>query len=100
MTVQFTPAARLQFLSALAYIRQDNPSAAIRFRNKAELGLRRLEKFPASGRVISEFPELPYREVIVAPYRFFYRVEGRFVWIVAVWHGAQLPGVPSGKKGR
>lgn len=100
MTVQFTPAARLQFLSALAYIRQDNPSAAIRFRNKAELGLRRLEKFPASGRIIPEFPELPYREVIVAPYRFFYRVEGRFVWIVAVWHGAQLPGVPSGKIGR
>jgi plasmid stabilization system protein ParE len=100
VTVQFTPAARLQFLSALAYIRQDNPSAAIRFRNKAELGLRRLEKFPASGRVIPEFPELPYREVIVAPYRFFYRVEGRFVWIVAVWHGAQLLGVPSGKTGR
>jgi toxin ParE1/3/4 len=38
--------------------------------------------------------------VIVAPYRFFYRVEGRFVWIVAVWHGAQLPDRPSSKKGR
>jgi len=100
VTVQFTPSARLQFLSALAYIRQDNPPAAIRFRKKAESVLRRLEKFPDSGRVIPEFPELPHREVIVAPYRFFYRVEGRFVWIVAVWHGAQLPGVPSGKKGR
>ncbi len=100
MTVQFTPTARLQFLSALAYIRQDNPPAAIRFRKKAESVLRRLEKFPDSGRVIPEFPELPYREVIVAPYRFFYRVEGRFAWIVAVWHGAQLPGVPSGKTGR
>ena len=100
MTVQFTPSARLQFLSALAYIRQDNPPAALRFRKRAESVLRRLEKFPDSGRVIPEFPELPHREVIVAPYRFFYRVEGRFVWIVAVWHGAQLPGVPSGKKGR
>jgi len=29
--VQFTPTARLQFLSALAYIRQDNSPAAIRF---------------------------------------------------------------------
>jgi hypothetical protein len=48
-----------------------------------------LEKFPDSGRVIPEFPELPYREVIVVPLRFFYRVEGRFVWIVAAWHGAQ-----------
>ena len=100
MTVHFTPTARLQFLSALAYIRQDNLPAAIHFRKKAELVLRRLEKFPDSGRVIPEFPELPYREVIVAPYRFFYRVEGRFVWNAAVWHGAQLPGVPSGKKGR
>jgi toxin ParE1/3/4 len=97
--VQFTPSARLQFLSAVTYIRQDNPPAAIRFRKKAESVLRRLEKFPESGRVIPEFPELPHRELIVAPYRFFYRVEGRFVWIVAVWHGAQLPGVPSGKRG-
>jgi toxin ParE1/3/4 len=96
VTVQFTPSARLQFLSALSYIRQDNPSAALRFRKKAESVLRRLERFPDSGRLIPEFPELPHREVIVAPYRFFYRTEGRWVWIVAVWHGAQRPGLPSG----
>jgi toxin ParE1/3/4 len=100
VTVQFTPSARQQFLSAVAFIRQDNPPAAVRFRQKAESVLRRLEKFPASGRVIPEYPELPYREVIVAPYRFFYRVERATVWMVAVWHGAQLAGVPSGKPGR
>jgi toxin ParE1/3/4 len=100
VTVQFTPSARLQFLSAVADIRQDNPLAAIRFRKKAESALRRLERFPDSGRIIPEFPELSYREVIVAPYRFFYRVEGPIVWIVAVWHGAQLPGAPSGTQGR
>ena len=99
MKIQFTPSARLQFLSALTYIRRDNPPAAIRFRKKAESVLRRLERFPESGRVIPEFPELAYRELIVAPYRFFYRVEGVTVWIVAVWHGAQLPGVPFGEKG-
>jgi len=60
--------------------------------------LRRLEKFPESGRVILEFPELPHRELIVAPYRFFYRVKGKTVWVVAVWHGAQLPGEPTGKR--
>ena len=38
-----------------------------------------------------EFPELPYREVIVTPFRFFYRVKGDIVWIVGVWHSAQLP---------
>jgi plasmid stabilization system protein ParE len=42
---------------------------------------------------------LPYREVIVRPYRFFYRAEGKTVWIVAVWHGAQRPARPRGLRG-
>jgi toxin ParE1/3/4 len=92
--VQFTPSARGQFLSALTFIRRDKPSAAVNFRNKAETILRRLGAFPESGRIIPEFPELPYREVIVSPYRFFYKVKGDVVWIVAVWHGAQLPKEP------
>jgi len=31
-----------------------------------------------------------FREVIVEPYRFFYQVKVDAVWIVAVWHSAQL----------
>ncbi len=99
MKVRFTPSAKAQFLSALNYIRQDNPRAALRFRKRAESVLRRLERFSESGRVIPEFPDLPYRELLVAPYRFFYRAEGKTVWVVAVWHGAQLPEEPSGRKG-
>ena len=91
MKVQFTPTARAQFLSALSYIRRDRPSAAVNFRNRAEEILRRLEDFPESGRIIPEFPELPYREVVILPYRFFYRIKIDVVWIVAVWHGAQIP---------
>lgn len=68
--------------------------AAARFRQICEESLRRLEEFPESGRKIPEFPDLPHREVIVAPYRFFYRTAGDIVWIVAVWHGAQLPASP------
>ncbi len=95
MKVRFTPSARAQFLSALAYIRRDKPLAAVRFRNRTETVLRRLEDFPESGRVIPEFPELAYREVIISPYRFFYRIKEDLVWIVAVWHGAQLPKEPA-----
>ena len=94
MKVLFTPTARRQFLSALNYIRRDNPSAAVNFRKKAERVIRRLVDFPDSGRTIPEFPNIPFREVIVRPYRFFYRVEGNKVWIVSVWHGAQLPNPP------
>jgi len=93
--VKFTPSAKTQFLSALSYIRKDKPSAAIYFRNRADKILRRLEDFPESGRIIPEFSELPYREVIISPYRFIYKIKEDVVWIVAVWHGAQLPKEPS-----
>ncbi len=89
MRVRFTPSARLQLLEALAFIRRDKPSAAQRFRNRSEHVLRRLEKYPASGRGIPEFPELAHREVVISLYRFFYRVEKKTIWIVAIWHGAQ-----------
>ena len=94
MRILFTPTGRRQFLDALAYIYFDNPSAAMRFRQKAEKTLSRLGEFPESGRLLPEFPDLPFREVIVRPYRFFYRIKDKTVWIVAVWHGAQLPDEP------
>jgi toxin ParE1/3/4 len=92
--VRFTPTGRAQFLAAITYIRHENLRAAAHFRQQAEEALRRLEQFPESGRVVPEFPELPYREVIVSPYRFFYRLKETTVWVVAVWHGAQLPTEP------
>jgi plasmid stabilization system protein ParE len=92
--VRFTPSARTQFLAAIVYIYRDNPTAAGAFRLKAEKALSRLQRFRRSGTMLPEFPDLPLREVIVAPYRFFYRVKGNTVWIVAGWHGAQLPEEP------
>jgi len=92
--VRFTPTGRAQFLAIVAYIRRENPTAAARFRQRAEEALRRLEAFPESGRVVPEFPDLPYREIIVSPYRFFYRSKDDTVWVVAVWHGAQPPAAP------
>ncbi len=94
MKIKFTPSARSQFLEGLEHIRNDSPVAARNFRERAEKELSRLEDFPHSGRSIPELPELPHREVIVRPYRFFYRVVGKTVWIVAVWHSAQLPAGP------
>jgi toxin ParE1/3/4 len=95
LRILFTPTGRRQFLEAIAYLHRDNPSAAANFRRKAEEKLSRLKQFPDSGRILPEFPDLPFREVIVKPYRFFYRVKDKTVWIVAVWHGAQLPAEPA-----
>jgi toxin ParE1/3/4 len=92
--VRFTPSARTQFLEGLLYIARDKPTAARRLRVRAEAALRRLERFPNSGRRIPEFPDLPQREVVLHPFRFFYRIEKKTVWIVAVWHSSQLPEEP------
>ncbi|MCZ7664361.1 MAG: type II toxin-antitoxin system RelE/ParE family toxin [Thermoleophilia bacterium] len=94
LRVRLTPPARAQFLAALAYIRGDRPSAAAVFRERVNDALARLVDFPDSGRVVPEFPDLEFREVIVAPYRFFYRVEAGTVWVVAAWHAAQIPETP------
>lgn len=92
--MKFTPSARLQFLEGLEFILQENPTAARRVYEKSSAALRGLVDFPSSGRVVPEFPELPYREVIVSPYRFFYRIDDNTIWVIAVWHRAQLPGPP------
>lgn len=94
MKVRFTPSAKTELLSAVKYIQQENPDAALKYLKKVEELLQRLEDYPHSGRIISEFPELPYREILVLPCRFFYRTKDNIVWIVAVWHAAQLPKEP------
>jgi toxin ParE1/3/4 len=94
LKVRFTPTGRAQFLEAIIHIYRDNPSAAVNFREKTEKALSRLKKYPGSGRLIPELADLPFREVIVRPYRFFYKIRGDTAWIIAVWHSAQLPEEP------
>lgn len=60
------------------------------FREKAEKALSRLTVFPESIRIIPEFTDLPFREIIVRLYWFFYKVKDKIVWIIAVWLSAQL----------
>jgi plasmid stabilization system protein ParE len=99
MKLKFTPSARGQFLTALEYIAAENPAAARRVRDRVEKALTRLAKYPNSGRRIPEFSELAHRELVVSPYRIFYRVVNKELWIIAVWHGAQNPKRPADKGG-
>lgn len=96
MTVRFAPTAEAKLFEAVAYILDESQSAAWEFHDRALEATSRLRDFPRSGRKIPEFPALPYREIIVAPYRFFYRIVGDEVWIVDVWHDSQLPNEPEG----
>ncbi|PIQ63284.1 MAG: plasmid stabilization system protein [Bacteroidetes bacterium CG12_big_fil_rev_8_21_14_0_65_60_17] len=94
MKLRFTTGAHAQFHSALHHIARDKPLAAERMRSRTLTALDRLIMYLESGRVLKEFPDSPYREVIVSPYRFVYRMEKNVVAVVGVWHSAQLPEEP------
>lgn len=64
MKTVFTAAARSQLLAALAYIRDDNPSAAVAFRDKAEESLSRLRRFPEGVNESGSSPLSESREVV------------------------------------
>lgn len=91
MKIRFADTAKVSLHSAINFIHKDNPTAAANFLERVEKTLRRLEKHSDSGRRIPEYPALPYRELLVFPYRFFYKVDGKTIFIVAVWHTAQIP---------
>ena len=100
MRIRFTPSANAQLKSAVEYIRRDRPTAATSFSKKAKQRLLRLTEFPNSGRKVPEYPGTGVREVIVSPYRFFYQERENSIWILAVWHEAQLPEDPNALKSR
>ena len=89
--VRFTPPARAQLLATVAYIHADRPLAARGFRTRVYDALAVLIDFPDSGRVIPEFPQLGFREVLVVSHRLFYRVKDDTLWVVRVWHVARTP---------
>lgn len=65
----------------------------------AELGeaLRRIARFPRSGSRLPDHPDSDARQVIVAKrYRVFYFVDTkrRALWVVDIWHTAQLAARP------
>jgi toxin ParE1/3/4 len=65
-----------------------------RLQKRVEAALLRLTDFPDSGRVSPEFDRLGFREVSVDSHRLFYRVRGDVIWVVGVWHDAQIPNEP------
>ena len=94
MVVRFTPAADAVYLATIRLIAADNPLAARRLMHKVRAARARLGQFPSLGHSIPEFPDNQHRQLLIGPYRFFYRVDGKTVWIVAIWHGKQLPSAP------
>jgi len=88
--IRWSNLALQQLLEIVRFIRLDNPAAARRVRNEIKAKVSRFEDFPLSGRVVPEFPESGYREIIVGKYRVIYRVKTKDaeIEILAVHPGA------------
>lgn len=89
--VVWSATARRQLLEAVAYIAIDDRQAALRLRDAIVRHVRQLQANPLSGRVVPEFQDPQWRELITPPYRLVYRVLSaeRKVAILSVWHGAR-----------
>jgi len=69
---------------------QDGPEAAAAVYRKIRARIRTLSTHPGRCRVVPELKAVgvhEYRELIVSPYRVFFRVDGRDVGIVGVLDG-------------
>lgn len=97
MKLRTTAHAYAKLNALWAHLFEVNRFAAKRLREQAARSLGRLRTFPLLGSPVAEFPASPIRQVIVEPYRFFYYIEERTktIWLVDVWHGAQIPAYPS-----
>jgi len=69
------------------YIAQDSPSYATMFIEKIFANVERLGQHPLFGRVVPEFADPHYREILYGNYRIIYTPLEDVVRIYAVVHG-------------
>ncbi|KQC10019.1 MAG: addiction module toxin RelE [Smithella sp. SDB] len=56
--------------------------------------IERLAEFPESGRIVPEFNIENLREIIFAPFRIVYRLDGNKIKIVRIWRSERLLEIP------
>ncbi len=83
----WTDTARMDLLSLIDYIADENPVAALQVLDKLERRARALKSQTFRGRIVPELRAvgvLHYRELIERPWRIVYRTEARRVLVMAV----------------
>jgi toxin ParE1/3/4 len=75
----------------LAFISQDNSSAAVKLGETLIQKSMLLAPHPRLGRMLRQAPKDSFRELIIRPYRLIYEIDGEAsaVYIRMLWHGAR-----------
>jgi toxin ParE1/3/4 len=74
---------------AIAYVYAENPMAAATLWQRIDASVRRISRFPRSGRLLAGSHPHIYREVLVYPHRLIYREASGELVVVAVVHAAR-----------
>jgi toxin ParE1/3/4 len=94
MKIRWTRNAAIDLAGIAEFIAEDNPKAAIVLVQKIKDSVRKMARFPRSGRVVPEFGDEEIREILVGHYRIIYRLAAKSIEILSVFEGHRLFPLP------
>ncbi len=89
-SVYWSQTAKNDLSEIIEYISKDSPPTALKTLESLEKQTNALYHFPKRGRIILELKKhniYKYRELIHSPWRIFYKIEEKKVYILAVIDG-------------
>ncbi len=86
---QLTDEAKADLIEAIDYIAQESEQAAIRWERRMLDTFEHLVQWPGSGRVRSEFTDLPLHFWVEGNYLILYDASSKPLTILAIFQGAQ-----------
>lgn len=89
MKVIWSPLALERVVEIGEYIARDRPQAAADWVEAIFAAVRRLARFPASGRQVRESKRFDLREVLHGDYRIIYRIASDLLVVLTVRHARQ-----------
>lgn len=90
MKIIWSPRALKRVREIASYISYDKPGAAQNWIDSIFNAVKRLGRFPKSGRLVPEIDRPNIREMILGSYRIVYRIEKKRISILTVRHGRQI----------
>jgi toxin ParE1/3/4 len=89
MKIIWSPLAITRINEIADYISDDNPKAALEWIDEIFDKVKRIDKFPLSGRFVPEIDRKDIRELIFGNYRIIYRIFKKDLFILTVRHFKQ-----------
>lgn len=94
-TITFAASAFTDLTAIRAWYREQQAAeAGERLIKEIIIQAERLDDSPESGRVVPEFAVANLREIILAPLRIVYRLDGKKIKVVRIWRSERILRVP------